>query len=628
MIQYGFVIDNRVCIGCHACTVACKAEHLVPIGVNRTWVKYIEKGAYPNVRRNFQVSRCNHCTDAPCVSICPVTALFTRDDGIVDFDNRRCIGCKACTQACPYDAIYIDPSTDTAAKCNFCAHRIDQGLNPSCVNVCPEQAIRFGDLNDPVSDVARLIAREGATVRKPEKGTLPNLYYIDGENAALDPYATTPTHETMWSNQVRGVGHNEGVGGEVFDLLGLVRRAQVTQQDRAEAGYSALGGLGAGVSGAMSQGHEATWGEGNGAAAAGQGGGFNIHGVVRGLEQATASTHVRRAYDQPDKGVQWGWEVAAYVVTKAIGTGVVFVAALVAVLGQLGAGLEWAGGQFIKKDRYSDVIVPGQVGSSWLLPLLGLIFLGITGGLLVKDLDQPKRFLYVILRPQWKSWLVRGAYILMVFGGLVTLWLGSSMVLSEENAAAVFNWLAWPLMLAAVAGAGYTGFLFGQCKGRDFWQSPGLILHMALHAPVAGFAVLGIITSLGLGFAGLGAATIAWGIGVTVLLSLAITLVEIFGRHMTRDAAQTAHDMRTGKAGRYFWYGVMGAGHALPLVLCGLVLAGVSGGSAGSDADLMASESALSMAVFVNAAAGLLTLIGMALSMYLWVYLPQKRPNV
>ena len=94
-MKYGFVIDNRKCIGCHACTVACKSEHDVPIGVNRTWVKQVEKGTFPDSRRLFSVMRCNHCTDAPCVEICPVEALYIRDDGIVDFDNDRCIGCKA-----------------------------------------------------------------------------------------------------------------------------------------------------------------------------------------------------------------------------------------------------------------------------------------------------------------------------------------------------------------------------------------------------------------------------------------------------------------------------------------------------------------------------------------------------
>ena len=189
-MRYGFVIDNRVCIGCHACTVACKSEHLVPIGVNRTWVKYIERGEFPNVSRMFQVTRCNHCVDAPCVSICPTSALFSRKDGIVDFDNRRCIGCKSCTQACPYDALYIDPNTHTAAKCNFCAHRIDQGLNPSCVNICPEQAIHFGDLDDPKSDVAQLTSREHVGQRKPEKGTRPKHFYVAGGAIHLDPLAS------------------------------------------------------------------------------------------------------------------------------------------------------------------------------------------------------------------------------------------------------------------------------------------------------------------------------------------------------------------------------------------------------------------------------------------------------
>ncbi|MGH2859190.1 MAG: 4Fe-4S binding protein, partial [Solirubrobacteraceae bacterium] len=107
MTRFGFVIDQRACIGCHACTVACKEEHGVELGVFRTWVKYIEQGAFPDTRRYFSVLRCNQCTDAPCVQICPVTALFKREDGIVDFDPERCIGCKACLQACPYDALYI-----------------------------------------------------------------------------------------------------------------------------------------------------------------------------------------------------------------------------------------------------------------------------------------------------------------------------------------------------------------------------------------------------------------------------------------------------------------------------------------------------------------------------------------
>jgi Fe-S-cluster-containing dehydrogenase component len=124
-MNHGFLIDTRSCIGCHACSTACKSENQVPIGVSRTWVKYTEVGTYPDVKRNFQVTRCNHCSNPPCVRICPVTAMYQRTDGIVEFDSDVCIGCKGCMQACPYDAVYIDPETQTAAKRHFCSHRIE-----------------------------------------------------------------------------------------------------------------------------------------------------------------------------------------------------------------------------------------------------------------------------------------------------------------------------------------------------------------------------------------------------------------------------------------------------------------------------------------------------------------------
>ena len=130
-MNYGFVIDNRKCIGCHACSTACKSENQVPLGVNRTWVKYVETGAYPDVTRHFQVTRCNHCANPPCARICPTAAMYQREDGIVEFDSSACIGCKACMQACPYDAIYIDPESHTAAKCHYCGHRTEIGLEPA-----------------------------------------------------------------------------------------------------------------------------------------------------------------------------------------------------------------------------------------------------------------------------------------------------------------------------------------------------------------------------------------------------------------------------------------------------------------------------------------------------------------
>jgi Fe-S-cluster-containing dehydrogenase component/formate-dependent nitrite reductase membrane component NrfD len=187
MAQRAFVIDQTRCIGCHACTVACKVEHGVELGVFRTWVKYIERGEFPDVRRHFSVLRCNHCTDAPCVEVCPVRALYKREDGIVDFDPEQCIGCKACMNACPYDSLYIDPESHTAAKCNFCAHRVELDLKPACEVVCPTGAIISGDIHDPESEVSRVLGTVPSSVRSPEQGTGPNVYYVGADAAALDP---------------------------------------------------------------------------------------------------------------------------------------------------------------------------------------------------------------------------------------------------------------------------------------------------------------------------------------------------------------------------------------------------------------------------------------------------------
>lgn len=198
-MRYGFAIDQRTCIGCHACTVACKTEHEIPLGRFRTWVKYVDSGTFPDATRDFAVMRCNHCTDAPCVKICPTTALFKRDDGIVDFDNERCIGCKSCLQACPYDALYIDPDSNTAAKCNFCAHRVDAGREPACVTVCPTHSIWVGDLDDPDSGIARLVADNPTTVRAPEQGTGPNVFYLGAERAVLDPLEAPVRDTYLWA---------------------------------------------------------------------------------------------------------------------------------------------------------------------------------------------------------------------------------------------------------------------------------------------------------------------------------------------------------------------------------------------------------------------------------------------
>jgi len=193
-------LDSGSCIGCHACTVACKSEHDVPLGVNRTWLKYVETGSHPDTDRAFSVMRCNHCDDAPCMTICPTSALHRSANGVVDFQDDDCIGCKACMNACPYDAIYLNPATKTAHKCNFCNHRLDDGLEPSCVIVCPTQAIRVGDLDDPDSEIARLHA-DGGLVRAPEQNTRPKVVYTGATASLLDPLASAIAADGMiWSD--------------------------------------------------------------------------------------------------------------------------------------------------------------------------------------------------------------------------------------------------------------------------------------------------------------------------------------------------------------------------------------------------------------------------------------------
>ena len=191
MANYGFAIDLRKCIGCHACTIACKAEHQIPVGVNRCWVKTVEKGTFPDTRRFFFPVLCNQCTDAPCVRICPTKALFKRRDAIVDLNAANCIGCRACMEACPYDQLFIDPNTHTAEKCNFCANRVENRLLPACVIVCPTECRIFGDLDDPTSAVSHIVQREAFTVRKPEKGTGPRIFYLGAEESAIRPEAAT-----------------------------------------------------------------------------------------------------------------------------------------------------------------------------------------------------------------------------------------------------------------------------------------------------------------------------------------------------------------------------------------------------------------------------------------------------
>lgn len=179
------VIDLHRCIGCHACTAICKAENNVPLGVFRDWVEEHVLGEYPHAQPFFLPKLCNQCSDPSCLRACPTGAIHMRSDGIVNIDHDICIGCRACNQACPYGVPFMDPVRGTADKCNFCTHRVDDGLNPACVDICPTSCRIFGDLNDPESPPSRALRGNPHQVLRQELGLGPNVRYL-GLPAELD----------------------------------------------------------------------------------------------------------------------------------------------------------------------------------------------------------------------------------------------------------------------------------------------------------------------------------------------------------------------------------------------------------------------------------------------------------
>lgn len=181
--RWGMLVDLRKCIGCQACSVACSMENETPVGYHRTIVSTYELDFNDTARRATLPRLCNHCENPPCVEVCPTQATYQRPDGIVVVDNEVCIGCGYCVQACPYDARFINPETHTADKCNFCLHRTEAGLLPACVETCVGGARIFGDLNDPNSEISRLLQEYPTQVLKPAMGTGPRVYYI-----GLDDY--------------------------------------------------------------------------------------------------------------------------------------------------------------------------------------------------------------------------------------------------------------------------------------------------------------------------------------------------------------------------------------------------------------------------------------------------------
>jgi Fe-S-cluster-containing dehydrogenase component len=175
--RYAMAVDTRRCVGCNACVIACKTENGLPEGGFRDWVVQEVHGTFPDLSMQIRSERCNHCADTPCVAACPTGASHVGEGGVVLVNRAKCTGCKACMASCPYGARYVTPA-GYVDKCTFCLHRVERGKGPACVETCPTRSLTFGDLADPSSPVAQLVARRPHAVLQPEAGTRPHVFFL------------------------------------------------------------------------------------------------------------------------------------------------------------------------------------------------------------------------------------------------------------------------------------------------------------------------------------------------------------------------------------------------------------------------------------------------------------------
>lgn len=190
--RFGMLIDLSACIGCNACVVACKQENDIPLGCFNTWVESWDVGEYPQVTRANVPKQCNHCENAPCVKVCPTGASYRTEEGVVLVDADKCIGCKYCMAACPYQVRWVNAAGEVD-KCTFCYNRTTHGLLPACVSTCVTRARYFGDLNDPESDISKKIAQLGSEGLYADLGLNPSLTYI-GLTQTLEAPVVSAVH--------------------------------------------------------------------------------------------------------------------------------------------------------------------------------------------------------------------------------------------------------------------------------------------------------------------------------------------------------------------------------------------------------------------------------------------------
>ena len=373
----------------------------------------------------------------------------------------------------PLRRLYINPATNTAHKCNFCNHRIEEGLEPSCVVVCPTHAIKVADLDDPLDQTTKIIARQDVAVRSPEQGTNPKVYYLGADQASLNPLRTAIANDGMiWADTTP---NHPSVPA---DSSGVVARTTYTTS------------------------HQMTW----------------------------------------------TTKVSAYLVTKAIAAGVMALATLLVLLGH-------------SAETAAVGVVP---------PMIAGFFLAVTGVLLVADLKQPGRFFYLITRGSWESWLVKGAYVLAAFAAVTTAW----WIAGIAEAPDILKVLSVPVVLCAAATAGYTALLFGQCEGRDLWQTPLLLPTLLAQAVTAGGACYSIVDL----FVEVPEPNaIRWAFLAGVCVTAALITLEATSKG-TPHVEAAVHQMVKGTYRDRFWFGVL-VGLFVPGCVLILALATGSGSS-------------------------------------------------
>jgi len=405
--------------------------------------------------------------------------------------------------ACPYDQLFIDPNTHTAEKCNFCANRVENELLPACVSVCPTECRIFGDLDDPDSEVARIVREEAIGVRKPEKRTGPNVFYVGADDSVLRPEAS-----------VRPLYYKEG---QVH-----LRPLGAPAPDDDHPGDA------------------------------------------------------RVDYDVPHEK-PWGTDMVLYLFMKAISTGVMLVAALL--------WLRNTGGPLVK----------------YAAPVISIAFISLTAVVLIADLKRPERFLYILTKSNWRSWMVWGAWFLTVHGALSAVWLLLAWLGRDD-------WLtisSWPVIVTAILATSYTGFLFAQGLARDLWQGPYAAIDLVAQSGAAGSAALLLATFVGIDQAA-ARPVLSIMLGGSLVVHTGVLLVEqVIARSPTRHHRMAVDTIRRGPLAPLFWGVVIAAGSLIPI---SLLFGGMWIGAAGV------------------ALAALLALAGSAAWEYIWVEAGQSVP--